>query len=155
VLSPAGRWNVGSAVTLVTSSALILPLGATPLIDTLGSVTLDAGGAVGGVSGAVLQVYSGAGTTIITAGSVTGLFSGMPNGAGITYTATTVDLFASGGRSLKFIPTAYTANENAGSVQVTVMWTGGTGTQPLLRNYGGGVKNNLYVQLLAVWRCRR
>ncbi len=153
VLSPAGRWDVGSAVTLATSSALILPLGATaptPLIYTLGSVTLDAGGAVGGVSGAVLQPYSGAGTTIINAGTVTGLFSGMPNGAGITYTATTVNLFASGSRSLKFIPTAYTANENAGSVQVTVMWTGGTGTQPLLRNYGGGVKNNLDVQFLGL-----
>ena len=155
VLSPAGRWDVGSAVTLATSSALILPLGATfplptPRINTLGSVTLDAGGAVGGVSGAVLQVYSGDGTTIINAGSVTGLFSGMPNGAGITYPATTVDLFASGNRSLKFIPTAYTANENAGSVQVTVMWTGVTGTQPLLRNYGGGVKNNLDVQFLGL-----
>ena len=153
VLSPAGRWDVGSAVTLATSSALILPLGATaptPLIYTLGSVTLDAGGAVGGVSGAVLQPYSGAGTTIINAGTVTGLFSGMPNGAGITYTATTVNLFASGSRSLKFIPTAYTANENAGSVQVTVMWTGGTGAQPLLRNYGGGVKNNLDVQFLGL-----
>jgi hypothetical protein len=155
VLSPAGIWNVGSAVTLATSSALILPLGATfplptPQINTLGSVTLDAGGAVGGVSGAVLQPYSGDGTTIINAGSVTGLFSGMPNGAGITYTATTVDLFASGNRSLRFIPTAYTANENAGSVQVTVMWTGVTGTQPLLRNYGGGVKNNLDVQFLGL-----
>ena len=149
VLSPAGLWNVGSAVTLATSSALILPLGATtptPSINTLGSVTLDAGGAIGGLSGAVLQAYSGDGTRIITAGSVTGLFNGMPNGLGITYTATTVDLFASGGRSLAFDPVTYTANESAGSVQVTVRWTGGTGTQPLLRSYGGGIKNNLDVQ---------
>ena len=150
-LSPAGTWTVGSTVSMTTGSALILPTGATPRINATGAVTLDAGGASGGLSGAVLQPYSGAGSTIITASSVTGIFNGTTNGVGITYSPTTVVLAASSGRTLSFSPTAYTANEGAGSVQITALWSGGVGSPaPLLRSYGGGVKNNLDLQFIGL-----
>ena len=151
VLSPAGTWTVGSTVNMKTGSALILPTGATPRIDATGAVTLDAGGATGGLSGAVLQPYSGAGSTIITASSVTGIFNGTTNGVGITYSPTTVVLAASSGHTLSFSPTTYTANEGAGSVQITAVWSGGVGSPaPLLRSYGGGVKNNLDLQFIGL-----
>jgi autotransporter-associated beta strand protein len=154
-LSPAGTWNVGSTVSMATGSALILPTGGVPDIVATGAVTLDAGGAIGGLSGAVLQPYSGQNSVIITAPSVSGIFNGMAEGAGITYvftvSPTRVKLSASGGRSLSFSPTtAYTANEGAESIQVTVVWNGGVGVAPLLRSYGGGVKNNLDLQFIGL-----
>lgn len=150
-LSPAGTWTVGSTVSMATGSALILPTGATPRINATGVVTLDAGGASGGLSGAILQPYSGAGSTIITALSVTGIFNGTTNGVGITYNSNNVILAAFSGRTLSFSPIAYTANEGSGSVQVTVVWTGGVGSPaPLLRSFGGGVKNNLDLQFIGL-----
>ncbi len=126
VLSTGGTLTVPS-VTLASGSALILPAGAAPLIDATGAVSL---------AGSVLQPYSGNGTTIINAASVTGEFEGKANGAGITYNAASVVL-AGGGGSWAFNPTtSFTVDESAGTLQVTLF---GSGATPLLRHFGGGV----------------
>jgi autotransporter-associated beta strand protein len=133
-LSLAGTLNVGGAVSLAGGSGFILQQGVAPVLNAA-SVNL---GGVGGVGGAVLQAYSGAGTTIITTtGNVTGTFDGKPQGAGITYNAQSVVLAASGGRTMAFTPAGpFAVDENSGTLQVTVTASSG-GTAPLLRAFGG------------------
>lgn len=138
ILSPSGQFTVGGAVNLAHDTALILPTGASanPAIAATGAVTLNGSG---GATGAVLQAFAGAGNVIITGGSVTGTFNGKPNGAGITYNAASVQLAASGGRTMAFNPPGpFVVNENVGTLVVTVVASAG-GTDPVLRTFGGGM----------------
>lgn len=144
-LSPSGQFTVGGGVNLASRTGFILPVGATanPAISATGAVMLNG---VGGVGGAVLQVYAGDGNVIITsaAGPVIGTFDGKSEiGAGITYNVPsgTVELAGSGGRSLAFTPAGpFVVEENVGTLEVTVTATPAGGAIPFLRTFGGLVE---------------